>query len=125
MKPPPLRPVPSPFTYNATVVAVHDGDTIKVDIDLGFRIRNTGVDVRLNGLNAPELATPEGVHAKAVLSEKLAAGVPVVLTTKKDRTEKFGRLLADVWMADGTHVNAWLIGRGVAKPWDGKGAKPV
>jgi endonuclease YncB( thermonuclease family) len=50
------------YTYNATVVGVHDGDTCTLDIDLGFRTHRIQ-PVRLAGCNARELADPGGQEA--------------------------------------------------------------
>jgi micrococcal nuclease len=114
---------PLPFVYSARLIAVHDADTITVDIDLGFSIVMRNVKLRLNGINAPELSTPEGKIAQAWLASRIA-GKPLVIKTIKDRQEKYGRLLAEVYVLD-EHINASLAAAGHALPWDGKGTKPV
>jgi len=64
--------------YPATVNRVVDGDTLEVDVDLGFglvmRLR-----CRLYGVNAPELKTPEGKAAAAYLRTTLYPGVEVTV----------------------------------------------
>jgi endonuclease YncB( thermonuclease family) len=55
------------YEYMAKVTRVIDGDTIEVEIDLGFKIKHTTI-LRLSGINAPELRTPEGVAAKRYLA---------------------------------------------------------
>ena len=57
----PLSNTPaSLYTYRAKITKVHDGDTLTVDIDLGFGVMLTSQQVRLKGINAPELVTPAG-----------------------------------------------------------------
>lgn len=117
------------YTYNATVLDVHDGDTISVDIDLrrwrlklnvdvGFDLRVENgrllyrTKVRLYGINTPELPTPEGVAAGDYVRNRLV-GKEVRLVTYKDRKEKYGRYLATVYEG-GTSVNADLVAKGMA-----------
>ena len=52
--------VGEPYTYNAVITRVVDGDTLVVDIDAGFDIWLRGQTLRLNRVNAPEMKTPEG-----------------------------------------------------------------
>lgn len=64
------------YDYKARVLEVHDGDTIKVDIDLGFHL-HFKTDLRLEYINAPELGTlkapsPEGEASTQALMEMLA-----------------------------------------------------
>jgi len=105
------------FDYTAKVVDVHDGDTVTLDVDLGFgivrrdRFRLFGPDPSGQwGINAPELPTPEGKAARVFLFDKLtAAGGGVVrVQTVKDRREKFGRYLA-VLIVEGVNVNQLMI----------------
>ena len=48
-----------------TVRAVHDGDTMKGDLDLGFFLGLSGVSLRIYGINAPELTLTQGGHRAA------------------------------------------------------------
>jgi len=50
-KPPPWEP---PYVYRAEIVGVHDGDTVTARVDVGFSV-STYTDLRLLGINAPEL----------------------------------------------------------------------
>jgi micrococcal nuclease len=117
------------FTYRAVMVAVHDGDTITVDVDLGWNVWRRFEALRLAGIDAPELATDAGKAARDWLAAKLPAGMAVTIQTEKDRREKYGRMLATIWGND--HGDVWadslnelLIDAGHAKPWDGKGPRP-
>jgi micrococcal nuclease len=81
------------FSYQATVIRVVDGDTIKVEIDLGFRVK-IDIVARLARINAPELKTPEGEAAKAALAIKLLPGTLVHLQSKG--VDRYGRSIAEV-----------------------------
>lgn len=120
------------YDYNATVVAVHDGDTVKVDVDLGFDAHYV-TWIRLVGINAPELATAAGVIARNALTVLLPAGTKVLLQSSKASrpvpADKFGgRWDADLLLTVNApplpSVSAWMIANGLAVPWDGKGPKP-
>jgi len=116
----------SDYTYDAFVRSIHDGDTVKIDIDLGFKLWIHGLSIRLYGINAPELNTPEGKKAKAVLEGILPINRPVVIETVKDKTEKYGRILAKFFVIPGQPtVNDQMVTLGAAKAYFGVGAKPT
>jgi endonuclease YncB( thermonuclease family) len=114
----------SDYRYDAVVKAVHDGDTVTVDVDLGFDTWIHALKVRLYGLNAPELNTPEGKKSQAYLATLIPVGISVVIETQKDKQEKYGRWLATIFLND-ANVNGKLIADGYAKPYFGVGPKPV
>ena len=116
----------SDYTYDATVIDVHDGDTVTLDVDLGFGTWIRGMRIRLFGINAPELPTPEGKAAAAFLQELfIAGGQDVVLESIKDRADKYGGRWLGIIRLRGKSVNDLMVAIGHAKPWDGKGTKPV
>lgn len=131
----------SDYSYDAIVKAVHDGDTITCDVDLGFDNWVHGMKLRLFGLNAPELQTPEGKISQRFLAQQLPLGQKVLLVSQRDKQEKYGRYLATIIKpppppsktamagdnppAPGINVNTTMINSGNAKPWDGKGERPV
>lgn len=82
------------FTYKAYVERVIDGDTLYVDIDLGFKM---GIFqyLRLRGINAPEIDTPEGKKAKTFIERELSK-VPYIILCSS-RSDKYDRYLADVF----------------------------
>ena len=88
------------FEYNFKLVKVVDGDTIDVDIDLGFGVWLQNQRIRMMGIDTPESRTRDleekkfGLLAKDKLQTLLANGK--VLKTFKDGKGKFGRILADV-----------------------------
>ncbi len=112
------------------VTGVVDGDTIDVDIDLGFNIAYSQ-RVRLAGIDTPESRTTDkkekalGLESKQRLKDVLAnASVVVIRTQKPDSTEKYGRVLG--WLfVDGAEksVNEALIADGYA--WGYMGATKV
>lgn len=100
-----------------------DGDTVDANVDLGFSVYKKE-RLRLNGLNAPEKGTIEGVNSKEWLKTQLPVGTVVTVRTQKDKTEKYGRMLATILLND-VDLNAELIALGLAKSWDGLGVRPV
>jgi micrococcal nuclease len=111
------------YEYNATVKQVHDGDTLTVDVDLGFKQWAHDQQIRLIGIQAPENNTEAGAHSTAFLKGLLVPGTAITLVTVKDKREKYGRMLGDVFFGD-IHVNTALVDQGYAVAWDGKGARP-
>jgi micrococcal nuclease len=104
------------YFYKAKVISVYDGDTIKVEIDLGFGIKKTGASVRLFGLNAPEVKGDDrnhGLISRDWLRNKIE-GKDVILKTIKDSTEKYGRYLGIIFTIEGENVNESLISEGLA-----------
>lgn len=103
------------YVYKATVVKVKDGDTIQVDIDLGFDIVMKGIDVRLIGIYAPETFRPQtpsekeaGLKVKQFLTDRLPIGKEIILKTQKDNKEKYGRYLGSITDEKGD-VNAAIL----------------
>jgi micrococcal nuclease len=106
----PPRPASGPtaddarFVYAAQLVRVVDGDTLDLRIDLGFDVGMEG-RFRLFGVNAPErhgATFAAGEAARRLVEGLLAAAGPdrLRVRTYKDRREKYGRYLADVFVGD-------------------------
>lgn len=113
-----------------SVIAVIDGDTIDVDIDLGFDISLTK-RVRLAGIDTPESRTSDkaekvlGLEVKELLKKKLKEAKSIVIKTQlPDSTEKYGRILGWIYL-DGAElsVNEGLIASGYA--WEYMGDTKV
>lgn len=81
------------YEYGCRMVRVIDGDTVEVDIDLGFKIHQRRI-VRLYGVNTPELPTEPGKAAKAFTQDWLESAFNLVIVTQKDKADKYGRYLA-------------------------------
>ncbi len=86
------------FTYRANIARIVDGDTFDLDIDLGLGVWKRRERVRLYGINVAERYTDIGKQATAFLREMFppAAVNPVIITTFKDSTDKYGRYLAKI-----------------------------
>ena len=84
------------YTYKAYVRSVIDGDTLKLEFELGFggRRRET---IRLNYIDCPEMDTPEGRAAKKFVEKELSACEFITVKSIRTRQEKWGRYLGDVF----------------------------
>jgi len=116
------------YEYRAKVVRVVDGDTVWLEVDLGFNVR-VNIEFRLEGLNTPEVIGTQkvaGLAAKAEVMRLLGLGTLRVVSMK---TEKYGRYLATIYVTPPTgpeiNVNDSLLVGGFAKPYSGEGPKPV
>ena len=107
--------------YVKKVSKVVDGDTIDVDIDLGFDISFSS-RVRLAGIDTPESRTTDrmekslGIESKDYLKKAIDASKTVVIKTEKmDSSEKYGRILGWVFL-DGSEIsiNQKMIDEGYA-----------
>jgi endonuclease YncB( thermonuclease family) len=131
--------------YPAIVVAIHDGDTLRLDIelssrcsasptvDLGFNIelRHNGIwlarqAVRLWGCNAPEIRTTAGQASLYQMRSLVKLGDKVTLTYRG--ADKYGtRILGSICLQRTPPVDVVtaMIASGHCVPWDGHGPKPV
>ena len=97
-------------TYKCIINRVIDGDTINIDIDLGFDVILANQRVRLYGIDTPESRTRDkvekryGFAAKEYLKSML--GKQGTLKTHKDATGKFGRILGEFIVYD-EEKDAW------------------
>lgn len=109
------------YEYRARVAYVHDADTVRLDVDLGFGVWLHRVPFRLAGIDAPELGTPEGRAARDWLRGMLPTFTELIAITQKDKGDKYGRYLADLYFAPGAvlSINQQLIDAGHARPYDG------
>jgi micrococcal nuclease len=107
--------------YVKKVNKVVDGDTIDVDIDLGFNISFSS-RVRLAGIDTPESRTTDkfekslGIEAKSYLKHEIESAKSVVIKTEKmDSSEKYGRILGWVFLDGATvSLNEKMIADGYA-----------
>jgi micrococcal nuclease len=105
------------------ITKVIDGDTIDVDIDLGFGI-TISHRVRLKDIDAPETRTKDleekerGLAAKVWLEEQLSREGEWVIETYKE--DKYGRILGTLYLVgDSVTINEWMINEGIAGPYSG------
>ena len=118
------------FEYAVKIVRVVDGDTVDVDIDLGFGVVFKKERVRIMGIDTPESRTRDkvedlfGEKAKSRMKELL--GESAVLVCKKyDSKGKFGRVLGDLSTEDGRMVTDILIEEGHAVAYFGGSKEEV
>ena len=109
------------YEYRARIAYIYDADTIRLDVDCGFNVWLHRVPFRLAGIDAPELGTPGGIEARDWLRALLPVGSEVVAITQKDRGDKYGRMLATLYLpADPViSINQQLIDAGHAVAYDG------
>ena len=103
------------YEYRATVVKVYDGDTLTVDIDLGFGVFLKKQKVRLRGIDTPEIRGAErkmGLIARDRVRE-LVLNRAVLIQTHKDKKGKYGRWVADVYI-NTTSLSEILLNEGLA-----------
>lgn len=108
--------------YEYHVKKVHkvvDGDTIDVDIDLGFNV-SYFQRVRLAGIDTPESRTSDeyekklGLESKEWLKKALDGATKVIIKTEKpDSSEKYGRILGWLYVND-VNLNLAMIDQGYA-----------
>lgn len=98
-----------------------DGDTIDIDIDLGFNL-TISHRVRLKGINAAETRTKdlkekaEGIKARLWLEKELAREGEWVIETHKE--DKYGRILGTLYLeGDSVTLNEKILSEGIAKPY--------
>jgi micrococcal nuclease len=113
------------YEYKAKVTDVHDGDTFKATVDLGFSTYAEQT-FRMQGINAPELkgnTMQAGIVSRDKLRE-LIMGKDIIIKSFKPKTslkqEKYGRYLARVYLENEQNktfffdVNTEMIGGAVA-----------
>ena len=106
------------YNYKAAVTRVVDGDTVIVDIDLGFGVWLKEQSVRLAKINTPEIkgsTRAAGIAAKDFLS-KLILNKWIQIKTEKGQ-EKYGRWLATILLEeDGNliEINSRMVTEGFA-----------
>ena len=94
------------YEYRCKILRIVDGDTVDVDIDLGFGVWIHKERVRLAGIDTPESRTRDlteksfGLAAKQFVKDLLPIGSQQIIKTQKDKTGKFGRILGDFIIED-------------------------
>jgi len=108
------------YEYNAKVTKIVDGDSVWLEVDVGFRMTYRD-NFRLIRIDTPELraSDPEtkvrAYEAKDRLAELIPVGTEVRIKT--DKAGKYGRWLVEVWSDDGvssTNVNDLMLEEGHA-----------
>jgi micrococcal nuclease len=108
------------YTYKVKkILKIYDGDTITVEIDLGFGVYKKE-KIRLAFINAPEIRGEErfeGLKSRAWLEDQLLAatrdGKDIIIRTLKDRKGKYGRYIGEIYIDD-VSINHKMIEEGFA-----------
>ena len=113
------------FTFpieGGRVIKVYDGDTITIASKLPFDNSPLyRLSVRLNGIDTPEIKGKTEDEKTAAKQVKDALSVLILnkrVSLKNIQTEKYGRILADVYIGE-LHINQWLITEKYAVKYDG------
>jgi len=99
----------------------YDGDTVKLFVDLGFHLESK-ITLRLANINTPEVNRKDekeaGIKSRDWLRSKLNDArdnkLPVHIKTYKDKTGKYGRLIADLFVGD-MNLNLEMVKLGLAE----------
>ena len=123
-------------TYKCTILRVVDGDTVDVDIDLGFGVWMRKERIRILGIDTPESRTRDkvektyGILAKNFVKSYLPVGSVQVLQTEKDGTGKFGRILGKFLVYDKKedremHLGYIMIREHLAVKYEGQSKEDI
>ena len=118
------------YEYRCKILRVVDGDTVDVDIDLGFGVWMHKERVRMMGIDTPESRTRDsiekqfGLASKDKLKSLLPIGSMQILKTEIDKSGedakgKFGRILGD-FLIEGKRASEMLIEEGFAVAYHGQ-----
>jgi|TARA_E500000331_G_scaffold321978_1_gene336560 micrococcal nuclease len=109
------------YEYRAYVRKVYDGDTITVDIDLGFEVILKNQKIRLHGIDTPEVrgeSKAEGIKVRDAVRKRIA-NKWVIIKTHRDKKGKYGRWLGEVYSPDSEEsINSWLLSEGMANKYE-------
>lgn len=116
--------IKTPFTYFAKLIRVIYGDSLLVNIDLGF-FTTTQVKLRLADINTPPIDTEKGIQAKNFVEQQLTGANLIIETVKRGR---YGRYIADVYyhkkykkftniIRHGNFINHELVKQGLAEEY--------
>ena len=106
------------YEYSCKIVRVVDGDTVDVDIDLGFGVWMHKQRIRMYGIDTPESRTRDleekkfGLMAKEIVKKWVPEGSTQTIITRKDKSGKYGRILGSfkiVFEEEETTLNEWMV----------------
>jgi len=122
------------YEYRCNVVKIIDGDTVDVDIDLGFGVWMRKQRIRMYGIDTPESRTRDleekkyGLAAKDFLTGLLDDEGGIVLKTHKDGKGKFGRILGELWRTTNyadQSINDYMIDKHHAVAYYGQSKEAI
>ena len=116
------------YEYKCNIIKIVDGDTVDVDLDLGFGVWLRDERVRIMGIDTPESRTSDkmekifGLAAKERLSSLLGADATLLSQVKSNGENmkgKFGRILGDFKTINGDTITTKLMEEGHAVAYGG------
>tara|TARA_Y100000361_G_scaffold134101_1_gene132921 strand:- start:286 stop:696 length:411 start_codon:yes stop_codon:yes gene_type:complete len=117
------------YRYKVSVTRVVDGDTVDVDIDLGFGMTYKKQRVRMKGIDTPESRTRDleekkfGLASKEFLKEQLKDQEIELVSHDKG---KFGRILGELFVGSSAYsINRIMIDNHHAVPYDGQSKEDI
>jgi micrococcal nuclease len=119
------------YEYKCKIIKVIDGDTTDVDIDLGFGVWLKKQRIRFFGIDTPESRTRDleekkyGLAAKEYVKSHLPLGSIQTLVTVKDGKGKYGRILGQFKMEDGSILNEKMISEHHAVAYHGQSKEEI
>ena len=117
------------YEYDCKIVRIVDGDTVDVDIDLGFDTWRCNQRIYLYGIDTPECRTRNaeekvaGLLAKEFVEETLHVGGTYKLIIREK--DEFGLYLGVIMLSDKTSVNAALVTEHLAVPYHGQSKQEI
>jgi micrococcal nuclease len=121
-----MQHVQDPFIYKCVIQRIVDGDTVDVNIDLGFGIWKKKERVRIAGIDTPESRTRdkvEKVFGKAATVKAhtlIPEGSNQTIRTRRDRAGKYGRTMGDFVLEDGRLYTDIMVESHHAVPYEGQ-----
>jgi len=118
--------IQDPFLYKCVIQRIVDGDTVDIDIDLGFGIWLRKERVRVAGIDTPEKRTRDkvekvfGLAATAKAHTLIPEGSDCIVRTRRDKAGKYGRTMGDFVMTDGRLYTEVMIETYHAVPYEGQ-----
>ena len=118
--------IQDPFWYNCIIQRKVDGDTVDVDIDLGFGIWLRKERVRIAGIDTPEKRTRDkvekvfGLAATAKAHELIPEGSQCIVRTRRDRAGKYGRTMGDFVLENNRLYTEIMVETHHAVPYEGQ-----
>ena len=123
------------YEYNVKIRRVVDGDTVDVDIDLGFGVWLFNERIRLYGIDTPESRTRdsiEKIYGKAATEYVVnfcddEAGMTLKCNSY-DSKGKFGRIMGELWRKTNysdKSVNQYLVEKNLAVPYYGQSKESI
>jgi len=124
------------YEYNCKIRRVVDGDTLDVDIDLGFDLCLSNQRIRLKGVDTPESRTRDleekkfGLLAKELVKSYCPIGQTLTLRTSLDDRGKFGRILGEFMVYHAKKdacrtLNSILIEEGYGVAYNGQSKEDI